>query len=196
MKCPAPAVAVIALASALACSSINIKTGPPTDQEIIRESEDRGSRMRAEWSNQLQQASPIQQANIMRGFVDSTTARFIRFGYQVIEVWRTESERRGVQLSAEEVRQVIEHSNQFDLPLLEAYEDVLEFGVSLVIDSRFFDAQVKNRLVAYRDFYYEVYNAVFFPNGTTEDYERLLHDMESRTQQVSQLLAEELVRYE
>jgi hypothetical protein len=180
----------------LACSSIHIKTGPPTDADIIRDSEDRGSRMKAEWADKLQTATPVQQVSIVRGFLDSTTTRFFRFGNQVAEMWRNESDRRGAQLSADEVRQVVERSNQFDLPLLEAYEDVLEFGVDLVVDSRFFDSPLTDKLINYRNLYYDVYSAVFYPNGGLEDYERQLSDLEAGTRQTSQFLAEELRRYQ
>lgn len=180
----------------LACSSVHIKTGPATDADLIQDSEDRGSRMKAEWSDKLQTATPVQQASIIRGFVDSTTARFIRFGNQVVEMWQKESDRRGAQLSADEVRKIIERSNQFDLPLLEAYDDVLEFGVNLVIDSRFFDSPVTDKLINYRDLYYDVYNAVFYPNGGLDDYERQLGNIEADTRQTSQLLADELRRYQ
>jgi hypothetical protein len=152
--------------------------------------------MKAEWSNKLQMANPVQQVSIMRGFIDSTTTRFFRFGTQVAEMWRNESDRRGAQLSADEVRQVVERSNQFDLPLLEAYDDILEFGVDLVVDSRFFDSPVTDKLKNYRDLYYDVYSAVFYPNGGLEDYERQLGNLEADTRQASESLAEELKRYQ
>ncbi|MCX6834101.1 MAG: hypothetical protein NTW07_03030 [candidate division Zixibacteria bacterium] len=180
----------------LACSSVHIKTGPPTDADLVQDSEDRGSRMKAEWSNKLQMATPVQQASIMRGFIDSTTARFLRFGSQVAEMWRNESDRRGAQLSADEVQQVVERSNQFDLPLLEAYDDILEFGVDLIVDSRFFDSPVTDKLINYRDLYYDVYSAAFYPSGGLEDYERQLSELEAGTRQTSDLLAEELRRYQ
>lgn len=180
----------------LACSSIHIKTGPPTDTELTQESEDRGRQLRIKWSDRLQQASPVQQASMMRSMIDSTTAQFVRFGYQVLDMWRTESDRRGTQLTAKEVREAIERTNQFDMPLLDAYEDVLEFGVELVISDKFFDSQVKDRLMDYRNLYYDVYNAVFLPNGGLEEYERKLRDLEANNRQTSQLLGEELIRYQ
>ena len=180
----------------LACSSIHIKTGPPTDTELTQESEDRGRQLRIKWSDQLQQASPVQQASMMRSMIDSTTAQFVRFGYQVLDMWRTESDRRGTQLTAKEVREAIERTNQFDMPLLDAYEDVLEFGVELVISGKFFDSQVKDKLMDYRNLYYDVYSAVFFPSGGLEEYERKLVDLEANTRQTSQLLGEELIRYQ
>jgi len=181
---------------ALACSSIHIQTGPPTDTELTQESEDRGRQLRIKWSDRLQQASPVQQASMMRGMIDSTTAQFVRFGYQVLDMWRTESDRRGTQLTAKEVREAIERTNQFDMPLLDAYEDVLEFGVELVISGKFFDSRVKDRLMDYRNLYYDVYNAVFLPNGGLEEYEWKLRDLETNNRQTSQLLGEELNRYQ
>jgi hypothetical protein len=180
----------------LACSSIHIQTGPPTDTELTQESEDRGRQLRIKWSDQLQQASPVQQASMMRSMIDSTTAQFVRFGYSVLDMWRTESNRRGSQLTAKEVREAIERSNQFDMPLLDAYEDVLEFGVELVTSGSFFDSPFKDKLTDYRNLYYDVYNAVFFPDGGLEDYERKLGDWEANTRLTSQTLAEELIRYQ
>jgi len=187
--------AVISLLTFSACSSINIKTGPPTDVELTQQSEDRGRDFRIRWSDQLQQASPVQQATMMRSMLDSTTAQFVRFGYQVLDMWRTESADRGVQLTPDEVRAAIEQANQFDLPLLEAYEDVLEFGIDLIVSGSFFDSPAKDRFTEYRNLYYDVYNAVFYPKGALEDYGRLLQDTEVQISQVSEACGEELSRY-
>jgi hypothetical protein len=179
----------------LSCRSINIKTGPPTDTELTRQSEDRGREFRVMWSERLQQASPVQQALMMRTMLDSTTAQFIRFGYQVLDMWKVESDRRGVQLTPDEVRTAIEQANQFDLPVLEAYEDVVEFGIDLITTSEFFDSPARDRLTEYRNLYYEVYNSVFYPRGGLQDYERELQAQEAEIAGVSAALGEELDRY-
>jgi hypothetical protein len=186
---------VVASLMISACSSINIKTGPPTDTELTQQSEDRGRDFRIRWSDQLQQAAPVQQAAMMRTMLDSTTAQFVHFGYQVLDMWRTESANRGAQLAPDEVRVAIEQANQFDLPLLEAYEDVLEFGIDLIVSGSFLDSPAKDRFTEYRNLYYEVYNSVFFPKGGLEDYERLLRNTETQITQVSEACGEELSRY-
>ncbi|MEW5796299.1 MAG: hypothetical protein AB1772_08040 [Candidatus Zixiibacteriota bacterium] len=177
------------------CSAVHIRTGPPTDAEATQRSEDQGRRFRTEWADRLQRTDPINQAEMLRVFLDSTTTRFIRFGRQINDWWREESKRRGVQVPIEQVRAAVERSSQIDLPLLDAYEDVLEYGVTLIKEARFFDSPAQERLVQYRDLYLETYSAVFYPNGTREEFDLQLQGLESRTQQASRDLEAELARY-
>lgn len=177
------------------CSSIHIQTGPPTDEETTQQSEDMGRRFKADWADRLQKATPLQQADMMRVFMDSTTARFLRFGRQVDDWWRDQSQKRGAQVSVQEVRASVERSSQLDVPLLEAYEDILEFGIRLIRDEKFFDAAVEQKLIEYRDLYLDVYSSVFYPNGTREDFDLKLQGLERQTQQTSRELEEQLKPY-
>lgn len=177
------------------CSSIRIQTGPPTDEEATQQSEDMGRRFKTDWADRLQKATPLQQADMMRVFMDSTTARFLRFGRQVDDWWRDQSEKRGAQVPVQEVRTSVERSSQLDVPLLEAYEDILEFGISLIRDEKFFDPAAEQKLVEYRDLYLDVYSSVFYPNGTREDFDMKLQNLETQTQRTSQELAERLQQY-
>ena len=177
------------------CSSLHIQTGPPTDEEATRLSEDQGRRFRTDWADRLQKADPVQQVEMLRVFLDSTTTRFIRFGRQVNDWWREESARRGKQVPVAEVRLMVEQSSQIDLPLLDAYEDVLEYGVSLIKDARFFEPAAEVKLISYRDLYLETYSAVFFPNGTQEEFDWQLQGLESRNRQGGLDLEAELNRY-
>jgi hypothetical protein len=170
------------------CSSVHIQTGPPTDAELTEQTEDSGRRFVATWAGRLQNASPLQQADMLRFFIDSTTARYLRFGEQINGTWRDEGKRRGSQVPVEEIRAMVERSTQVDLPMLEAYEEVLEYGVTLIKETRSLDSGIEGELVAYRDLYIEIYSGVFYPNGSREEYENLMQSLGVRAQEMSREL--------
>jgi|WetSurMetagenome_2_1015567.scaffolds.fasta_scaffold379722_2 hypothetical protein len=170
------------------CSSVHIQTGPPTDSELTAQTEDSGRRFVATWADRLQNASPLQQADMLRFFMDSTTARYLRFGEQVNGTWRDEGKRRGSQVPVEEIRKMVERSTQIDLPMLEAYEDVLEYGVDLIKEQKSLEPSVAEKLIEYRDLYIEIYSGVFYPNGTREEYENLMQSLGVRAQEMSREL--------
>jgi len=183
------------LAVLSACSSIHIKTGPPTDEETLQQSEEQGRRFRVTWTDRLERAGPVDRAEMMRALLDSTTSRFLRFGHQIADWWRDENDRRGVQIPVEQIRPAAERSSQFDLPLLEAYEDVVEYGVQTVLEENFFDETAERALTQYRDHYNEVYSTVFFPNGTLEEFRLLLQTLEAQALSLSRDLGDQIARY-
>ncbi|MCD6250557.1 MAG: hypothetical protein J7J98_09530 [candidate division Zixibacteria bacterium] len=186
----------VCLAIALcSCQSIKIRTGPPTDDEATVQSADRGSQVRSEWADRLRRATLPQQATLLKGFVDSTCARYIRFGYQIADTWRDESDRRGTEIPVADIRQMIDASTRTDLPLFEAYEDVLEYGIDGIREARFFQPRTEDLLIEYRDHYLEIYSAVFYPNGSQEEFESRLRMLRTRSEDLSLKLEEELQRY-
>ena len=189
-------VPVVLLLSVLTagCSSIHIQTGPQTDVELTQQSDDSGKRFRAQWSHRLQSVPPLQQAEMLRTFMDSTTARYLHFGGQINDSWRDESRKRGAQVPVEEMRAMVERSTRLDYPMLDAYEDVLEFGVDLIKEEQALNSGALEKLVRYRDLYLEIYSAVFYPNGTREEFENLLPLMGSQAEEASRELETELDR--
>lgn len=187
---------LVCLAATLSgCQSIKIHTGPPTDDEVAAQSADRASQVRSEWSDRLRRASLPQQAVLIKSFVDSTSARFIRYGYQITDKWRDESDRRGAEIPVADIRQMIDVSTRADEPLFEAYEDVLEYGINGIREARFFDPRTEEMLVQYRDHYQEIFGTVFYPNGTLEEFEDRLRTLEARSVELDRILDEELRRY-
>lgn len=190
-------IIVICLAAALTgCRSIKIHTGPPTDEEATQESADRGRQIRIEWANRLRTASVPEKASLMRTLVDSTSALYIRYGFRVANMWRDESDRRGVEVPVADIRQMVEVSNQTEEPILEAFEDVLEYGIAEILESRYFEPDFEAMLTGFRDHFLQVRSAVFYPNGSREDFELRLHTLRTRTEELSLELAEKLRRFE
>jgi hypothetical protein len=177
------------------CSSINIQSGPPTDEEATSESTELGRRVRADWTNRLRGVNSVQQTAIMRSFIDSTAARYIRYGLQVSDRWREENDRQGIEIPISEIRRMIDASTETEVPLFEAYEDVLEYGINLILEARYLEAETEDLLIEYREHYLEVYSAVFYPNGTRLDYEDRLYQLQRRSEDISLRLGEDLDKY-
>jgi len=178
------------------CRSIKIHTGPPTDEEATVQSADRGRQVRTDWANRLQSATTPQQAAMLRTFIDSTSARYIRYGFRIADMWRDENRQRGTEVPVAEIRRFVENSTQTELPLLEAYEEVIEFGINEILKAGFFEPRTEELLIRHRDHYIEVYSAVFYPNGSRENFEFRLQTLQARTEEISRELEEELRRYE
>jgi hypothetical protein len=131
---------------------------------------------------------------MLRTFIDSTVARYLKLGGQINDSWREESRKRGTQVPVEEIRAMVERSTRLDFPIIDAYEDVLEFGVDLIKEEQAINSGALEKLVEYRDFYLEVYSAVFYPNGTREEFENQLQLMSSQAEETSRELETELDR--
>lgn len=178
------------------CSSIHIQTGPQTNAEAAQSSADRGSQFRSEWMNRLGRANVIDQGAMLATFIDSTSARYIRYGYRVADTWRSESDRVGVDVPVEEIRRMLDRTLETEGPLLEAYEDVLEYGINQISEARYFDSRTEELLAAHRDQFLEVYSAVFYPNGNWEDFESTLQRMQQRIEDTSRDLKDQLRQYQ
>jgi hypothetical protein len=187
-------LALVLLFLTAGCSSVHIQTGPQTDVELTQQADDSGKRFRAQWSDRLQSVPPLQQAEMLRTFIDSTVARYLKLGGQINDSWREESRKRGTQVPVEEIRAMVERSTRLDFPIIDAYEDVLEFGVDLIKEEQAINSGALEKLVEYRDFYLEVYSAVFYPNGTREEFENQLQLMSSQAEETSRELETELDR--
>jgi hypothetical protein len=180
----------------MGCSSLKVHTGPQTDEEATQESTDRGRQIRTEWANRLRAATVPEKALLMRTLVDSTSALYIRYGFRVADKWRDESNRRGVDVPIADIRQMVEVSNRTEEPILEAYEDVLEYGIEEILESRYFELDTEELLTGFRDHFLQVRSAVFYPNGSREDFELRLQSLRTRTEELSFDLGEELRRFE
>ncbi|MBU0984435.1 MAG: hypothetical protein KKA42_11230 [candidate division Zixibacteria bacterium] len=187
---------VIALLLATAgCSSINIQTGPPTVEEQKQHSSERGKGLRSEFANQLNSASPIMKARMVKQFTDSISARFIDFGYIVADEWQNREVQSGSPLSGATVRQWVDKMVERDRPVLDSYDDILEYGLDQIRLTERFDTRTLELFTKQREMYYEMCSAVFYPNGTREDYEDRLHAVEASVNQVSRDLTTDLSRY-
>jgi len=191
------ALACLLLTSILlgSCSSINIQTGPPSEEQVTEKSTIRGKGVRADYADRLSTASPMEKAYIVKTFIDSTLSSYIDYGLSISDQWRKANESSGKEVSDREIQQMIENSTQSDMPLLEAYDDVVDYGVDQLLRTIFFDESTESMFTDFRDHYYQVSSAVFIPNGNQDDYRYSLLELQTETEEQSLRLAEDLRRY-
>jgi len=178
----------------LSCSAIKIETGQ-THDEAVESAKEQAKQIRANWANRFQQATPQEMARLISRHVDTITARYIAYGFQVAAQWREGNEGRGMEVPDSEMREIVLVWTEKQQPILEAYEDNLEYGIERIKETGYFGEDFLNLLFELADQYYDVHSAVFYPNGTVEEYEKALTLVEHDMEVVSARYKAELDRY-
>jgi hypothetical protein len=185
--------AVLLVAS---CSSIKIQTGPASEEEKAESTELRGKGVRGEFKNRLDKAGPLEKVQLWTEFVDSVTVRYLGFGANIADQWRQGSEGRGQEVTATEMQQLVSNSIASDQPMLDTYDDIVDYGLAEIRQMSFVDETTERLLVELRDRYYDVYSFVFIPNGTRSDYERGLEDFRVKTAMLASQVDQDIRRYQ
>ena len=186
--------ALLPLMTLMACSAIHVETGPQTDAEATADSEDRARQLRISWANRLQNAPTLDKVRLIATFMDSSTSGYLRYGENVAATWLAEENRRGIEVPVEDIRRMVEVSNQTEWPIFEAYEDIIDHGLELIEKTREMPMALEGLLSECRDHNTEVFSAVMYPNGTREEYEDRIRDLRLRTDQLRLDLRDELNR--
>ncbi len=186
---------IVACLGICGCSAINIETGPPSNEEAARSSEAQAKGLRSDFSNRLESASPQQKAWMVKAFVDSATARYYRVGFLIADHWDEGNEGRGEDIPASEMQRVVENSFSKDLPLFESYDDIVDYGLNEVRETRFFDDDTERLLTELGEDYYAAYNYAFYPTGNARDYRDGLYRRQTDTEELSRKVSEDLRRY-
>ena len=173
---------------------MHFQTGPPTPEEFTSESEERARRMRATWADRLQNANTGQKLSLIVTFIDSTTAGYLRYGSRVASTWATESAGAGAEIPVEEVRRMVEVSNETEWPIFEAYEDIIDHGIELILETREVPVGLEDLLKEYRDHNAEVFSAVMYPNGGLDDYDQKIRDLTNINEELRQRVSDEIAR--
>lgn len=195
MKTIVPLAVGLTLLTLMACSSVRIQTGPPTEKQATAASEDRGQGMRSKWADQLGRAKPMDKMWMVRQLIDSTDALLIRIGRQISRQWNEGEVGRGSEIAPDEMRGVIDASLKTDQPMLDAYDEMVDYGIEEVRLTRFFDEQTMGLLMKLRDHYDRVHGEVLFPSVGRVDYDDSLHDLKYQAEDLSAQLKYDLERY-
>ena len=109
--------------------------------------------------------------------------------------WRTGNDVRGQLIPDTEIRQLIDRSNESQRPLMKAYEDVLEYSLEQIKQSKFFRTSTEDLIQSHIDRFYDVNSAVFYPSGTVDDYEYRLDEAKKASESASRELGLEVDGY-
>ena len=186
---------IAALAVGVAMSAcMQIETGQ-TSEEATSVSADRGHAIRAEWANRLAAASPVQMVDLEVELYGQVVESYLRYGRAVVDDWHEGNEGRGVEIPAEEMIDVVAASTATERPILDAWEENLEYGRARIVETAHFDDDLITTLDDLLAVYYEVYSAAMFPAGNVVDYESRLREMSLESDRVTELMADEIRRY-
>ena len=186
---------VVLLAVGFFAGCVNIQTGSETPDQLEESAANRGKDFRVTWVNRFTGATPVEKADMLRDLVDSLSANYLRYGYKVAGDWRSGNEVRGQLIADSEIRDIIDRSNQSQQPLMKAYEDVMEYSLQQIKDSKFFGASTVTLMQDHIDQFYDVNSAVFYPSGTVDDYEYRLDGAKKAAESVSRELGLEVDGY-
>ena len=127
--------------------------------------------------------------------VDSVSARYVIYGFHVVDEWQQGNSGRGENVPDDEMRQVVDAWTKNQQPILTAWEDNLEYALQLIKESGFFDTGFLQMLQKLADQYYRVYSTVFYPAGDVEKYEIALQETQREIETLSDAVKDESVRY-
>jgi len=174
---------------------VNVQTGSESPDQLEDSAANRGRDFRVTWVNRFTGVTPIEKATMLRELVDSLSASYLRYGYDVARDWRSGNDVRGQLIQDSEIRQVIDKSNASQRPLMKAYEDVLEYSLQQIKESKFFGSDTEDLMQKHIDGFYEVHSSVFYPSGTVNDYEYRMDEARKAEESLSRQLALEVDGY-
>ncbi|HEX2896554.1 MAG TPA: hypothetical protein VHP63_00705 [candidate division Zixibacteria bacterium] len=184
----------VSLSVLLLASCVKIETGQ-TLEEATESNELRARQVRSQWANQLNAATPLETANLLKQHMDSVSAMYLRYGFKVVDEWHKGNEGRGKVIDAAEMRQVVDAWVAGQKPILDAYEHNLEFGLDQLRLSKFFAPETMAMFEKFGEEFYEVRSVVFYPNRDVETYENKLLESQKLIETASLELGSELAKY-
>jgi hypothetical protein len=190
-----PASLLLIAGLCIAGCGVNIETGPPTADEKSRTSEVRGKGVRSDWVNRFEAATLSSKGMMFKTFVDSVSSRYIEYGYSVSDQWRQGNEGRGEEVSDTEMREMVARWTETEKPLIQSYDDVVEYAIERVRETGQFDRGTEDILQKMVDNYYEVYSTVFFPTGSVADYEYRLAQLQTGIEEISRQVQDAMQVY-
>jgi hypothetical protein len=187
------AVAALTLLWFSGCESVKIRTGP-TVETATESAEMQARKIRAEFHAGLVDAEPREMIQRLKVHVDSVSAVYVRYGRSIADEWRKGNDARGEQIPAAEMMETVKRWTATQKPILDAYEDNVEYALQEIERSRAFNQAVLRQTQEFADQLYRVRSAVFYPNGTVRDYEDALYDASAQTERMSRDMAQMIRR--
>ena len=180
---------------AVTAGCVKIETGPETREQRTETSTLRARDFRVNWAGRFDPAEPARKADMLKNLVDTLSIRYINYGQRVVDEWSTGNAGRGTEIPDSEMREVVAQWNESEMPMLEAYEEVIEYSINDIKRTNHFDAQVLELFDRNIEMFYKVNSAVFYPSGTVDDYSYNLGELNADFQELSLDLGQELERY-
>ena len=181
--------------SVIISGCVHIETGPESKEQRTETSELQARDFRINWVGRFDPAPPVEKALLLKDLLDTVADKYLGYGSRVADEWHQGNTGRGKTVPDSEMRQVVTAWNASEQPLLDAYEETVEYSIGKIKDAAFFDSDVIELFRENIELFYQIRSGVFYPTGTVEDYEYQLDELRKRQGGLSENLGYELSRY-
>lgn len=180
--------------SMVGCVSVQTSSGGA--EQRTQSSQQTASALRSDWGRRLQDASPKEAAMLLAAQIDAVTARYVAYSRSVADKWREGNDGRGTPIPDSEMRHFVNGWISTEKPILDANDDMVEYAYSRIKESRGLDQATEDIIRRSISAYYDLYSAVFIPNGSVEDYEYAVAKKRSLVEDRLRELDQDLTRYQ
>jgi hypothetical protein len=177
----------------LCAGCVKVHMVSETPQQRTESSNLEGKDWRATFAETLRSASPAQQVVITKRMIDSVTAAHFRFGDYISDQWHQANSNSGKTISDREMQDIVSKWTDTKQPLFQAYEESIEYGIEQIKLGQFAGSSILQQLEQYRDHFYTVYNAVYFPKGIVSEYDNNLSELRTVGARLSRELDESII---
>lgn len=184
-------MAACLVASAWICSCVKVHTDN-TAQETGLTSEYKADKIREDWKIRIQNASPVEKAELLVGYFEAVTSMYFEIGYQTIDNWRALERKAGRKVESSEAQAMIDRWHEANRAYITAHDENVEYAARQIR----FDAYYAESLLAHLDSllgaYRRIRDAVLRPSGLLADYEFAFRQLEFEVVDIVQEYRERL----
>ncbi|MCB2229347.1 hypothetical protein KQH82_01440 [bacterium] len=189
-------VPILAVGLLCVTGCMSVQTSSGGTEQRTQSSEQTAASLRSDWGRRLQDASPKEAAMLLAAQIDAITSRYVAYSRSVADKWREGNDGRGTPIPDSEMRNFVNGWISTEKPILSANDDMVEYAYSRIKESRALDEQTEDVIRQSISAYYELYSAVFIPNGSVEDYEYAVGQKRSLVEDRLRELDQDLARYQ
>lgn len=153
------------------CSSIKIETGE-TPEERNESTQEQARQFRIRWSSDFERATELRKVELLLAHLQRMETWYQQLGDTLANRWREGNIGRGEPISSEEISKLVDNSLEPHLPLLNAWDEMIEYGVRRIGELKYFAPDVLTQIDALVDQFYKFSSVVRYPSDEFVDYDQ------------------------
>ena len=174
---------------------MNIETSSGGTEQRADLSSQTASDMRSEWASRLAGVDTRGKALLLTSHIERVSRVLDNYSEQIADRWREGNQGRGQEIPDSEMRGIVTASIEGERPVLQAYEDMIEYAYRQIREADQFEAETMAEMKTMIDHYYELYSLVFFPTGSVSEYEFATGEQQDELLAQIERVRSELQRY-
>jgi len=172
-------------------SCVKIHTDNTGEQTGLT-SEYKAERIRADWKDRIQNASPVEKAGLLVDYFEMITGLYFQVGYETIDNWRTLERQTQRTVDSAEVQAMIDQWHEANRAYIAAHDYNVDYAAREIRYAGYFAESFLEQLDSLLDAYRRVRAAVLYPSGSLVDYEFAFKQLEFEVSGIAQQYRERL----